>query len=68
MNKELIIEWFNNLIDEEIETEEGTISNEECFADGSDEDAYDMHISNIESHREYIEFLKNIKEEAKNIL
>lgn len=53
---EMIKEWFGNLIDDEIEQEIGTISNESVWAmSGS------IHLQNIPAHKKYIDFLKDIK-------
>ena len=54
---EMIKEWFSNLIDEEIETEKGTIGNESIW-----EMSDDIHSQNIPMHEKYIEFLKSVKE------
>ena len=58
---EMIKEWFSNLIDEEIETEEGTIDNESMWVRGDD-----IHSQMIHIHKKYIEFLKSIKEKYCN--
>lgn len=62
MADELIKEWLKNLIDEEIETEKGTISNERIWGNGASNDAeVSMHQSNIENHEQYIKVLEEIK-------
>ena len=58
---ELIKEWFSNLIDGEIENEEGTIGNESIW-----EMSDDIHSQNIPIHEKYIKFLKSVKEKYCN--
>ena len=58
---EMIKEWFSNLIDGEIENEEGTIGNESIW-----EMSDDIHSQNIPIHEKYIELLKSVKEKYCN--
>ena len=57
----MIKEWFSNLIDGEIENEEGTIGNESIW-----EMSDDIHSQNIPIHEKYIELLKSVKEKYCN--
>ena len=54
---EMIKEWFSNLIDGEIENEEGTIGNESIW-----EISDDIHSQNIPIHEKYTKFLTSVKE------
>ena len=58
---EMIKEWFSNLIDGEIENEEGTIGNESIW-----EMSDDIHSQNIPIHEKYIELLTSVKEKYCN--
>ena len=58
---EIIKGWFSNLIDGEIENEEGTIGNVSIW-----EMSDDIHSQNIPIHEKYIELLKSVKEKYCN--
>lgn len=62
IENEIIRKWLSNLIDDEIDQELGTISNERTWIKGSDNDLdIVMREDNIELHEKYIETLKEIK-------
>lgn len=61
---ETVAIWLSDLLDNEIKDIEGTIENEKLWVVGSStEEEKLMMEDNIALHKEYIEVLKQIKEE-----
>lgn len=54
----IILQWFENAIDEEINDVNGTIANEELWTKGSDtEEQISMHMENIRTNNLYKDFM-----------
>ena len=67
IKNELIRYWLETLIDGEIKEELGAISNERFWQKGSSSDAeIAMREDNIQTHEEYLEILKDIKNAIEN--
>ena len=61
----IVREWLDDLFDAAIEEAEAAISNERIWGNGADDDeTIDMHNDNAELNEEYIEILKDFKEQV----
>ena len=60
----IVQEWLQNLLENEIKQELGSISNCRIWQKGvTDNTTIEMYDRHIQAHEEYIEVLKKIKEE-----
>lgn len=63
---EMIKSWLVEMYDREIESAEGSIEQERCWANGAPDYATTaMHMDNMERFEEYIRTLESLKDEVK---
>lgn len=66
---EIILLWFEQLFENEIEEAECAASNEHIWALGSDsQESAEQHEANADENREYIEYLKEALRQVREML
>ena len=64
----IILQWFENIIDQEIDETNGTIANEELWVKGSDtEEQILMRKENIRTNNLYKDFMTKMLNDVRNI-